>query len=167
MTRSVIWAAVLALAAAILQSTLLSRISIFGVVPDLALLILVFSAYTNGAMVGQLAGFSSGILLDFLSAAPLGLNALIRTLIGALAGILEGAFFLDFFIFPMLLCAASTLLKALVLSLLHWLLSGSIPAYPLAAPVLWVELGLNTVIAPFLFALLKRVKALYAERNKR
>jgi rod shape-determining protein MreD len=167
MIRSVIWAAVLALAAAILQSTLLSHIAIYGAVPDLALLILVFSAYANGSMAGQLTGFSSGILLDFLSAAPLGLNAFIRTLIGALAGILKGAFFLDFFILPMLLCAASTLLKALVFFLLHWLLSGSIPAYPLAAPVLWVELGLNTVIAPFLFALLKRFKALYAERNNR
>jgi rod shape-determining protein MreD len=167
MTRSVILATVLALAAAILQSTLLSYIAIFRAVPDLALLILVFSAYTKGPMVGQLTGFSSGILLDFLSAAPLGLNALIRTLVGALTGMLKGAFFLDFFILPMLLCAVATLLKALVLFLLHWLLSGSIPAYPLAAPVLWVELGLNTVIAPFLFTLLKRFKALYSERDNR
>jgi len=40
------------------------------------------------------------------------------------------------------------------------LMGGIIPAYPLAAPLLWAELALNTFIAPFLFALLKRFSSL-------
>ena len=167
MIKNILWTSIFALIAAILQSTLFSYIALFRAVPDLALGIIVYSGYVNGIMTGQLAGFCSGILLDFLSAAPLGLNAFIRTLTGALAGRLKGAFFLDFIFLPMLLCAAATLFKAIVLFLLHLLLGSSVPAYSPAAPVLWIELALNTISAPFLFALLKLLKKFLVGRQER
>jgi rod shape-determining protein MreD len=165
MAKNVIWAVVFALAAGILQSTLLPRIALYGVVPDLALGIVVYSAYVNGVMTGQLTGFFSGVLQDFLSAAPLGLNALIRTLIGALAGLMRGTFFLDFFFLPMSLCAAATIVKALARFLLHLLFAGAVSSYSLAGPVFWVELGLNTLSAPLLFWLLKLCSGLLVSRR--
>jgi rod shape-determining protein MreD len=165
MAKNVIWAVVFASAAAILQSTLLSRIALYGAVPDLALGIIVYSAYANGAMTGQLAGFFSGVFQDFLSAAPLGLNALIRTIIGALAGLMRGTFFLDFIFLPMVLCAAAAIVKALALFLLHLLFAGAVPAYSLTTPVFWVELGLNTLSAPVLFWLLKLCSGLLVNRR--
>jgi rod shape-determining protein MreD len=165
MAKNVIWAVVFALAAGILQSALRFRIALYGAVPDLALGIIVYSAYVNGAMTGQLAGFFSGIFLDFLSAAPLGLNALIRTIIGALTGLMRETFFLDFVFLPMALCAAATIVKALALFLLHLLFAGAVPAYSLMAPVFWVELGLNVLSAPFLFWLLKLCSGLLVSRR--
>jgi rod shape-determining protein MreD len=162
MAKKVIWTVAFSLCAAVIQSTLLFRLALYEAVPDLALGIIVYSAYVNGAMTGQLSGFFSGLLLDGLSAGPPGLNALIRTLAGALTGLLKGAFFLDFLFLPMILCAAATIVKALALFLLHLLFAGAVPAYPLAAPVLWVELGLNTLSAPFLFGLLKLFHPLLA-----
>jgi rod shape-determining protein MreD len=165
MAKYIIWTVVFAAVAAILQSTLLSRFALFGAVPDLALGVLVYSAYVNGFMTGQLSGFFSGLLLDFLSAAPLGLNALIRTISGALAGLMKGTFFLDIFFLPMILCAASTILKALLLFLLHLLFAGEVPAYSLAAPVFWIELGLNTLSGPLLFGVLKLFHPLLVNRR--
>lgn len=165
MAKNIIWTVVFVIIAAILQSTLLSRLAFFQAVPDLALGIIVYSAYVNGTMTGQLAGFFSGIFLDFLSAAPLGLNALIRTLVGALTGLMKGAFFLDVFFLPMALCAAATIIKALSLFLLHLLFAGAVPAYPLTAPVLWVELAMNTLSAPLLFGLLKLFQPLLSGRR--
>jgi rod shape-determining protein MreD len=167
MVKNVVWTVLLTLVAALLQSTLLARLAFYHAVPDLALGIVVFSAYVNGTMTGQLSGFFSGILLDFISAAPLGLNAFIRTLLGALAGIMKGTFFLDVFFLPMILCAAATLLKAMVVFLLHLLLAGAVPAYSLTSPLLWVELMLNTFSAPFLFALLKVFRTLLAGKEER
>ena len=166
MIKSVVWTVVFSLVAAVLQSTLLFHLALYRAVPDLALGIVVYSAYVNGAMTGQLAGFFGGILLDFLSAAPLGLNALIRTLTGALTGLMKGTFFLDMFLLPMILCAAATLVKALALCILHLLFSGAAPAYSLTAPTLWAELALNVLTAPFLFALLKRFKPLLSDRSE-
>jgi rod shape-determining protein MreD len=167
MVKNVVWTVLFALIAAILQSTLLSRLALYRAVPDLALGIIVFSAYVNGTMTGQLSGFFSGILLDFLSAAPLGFNAFIRTLAGALAGLMKGTFFLDVFFLPMILCASATLVKAVVVFLLHLILAGAVPAYSPGSPLLWVELMLNTLSAPFLFALLKTFKPLLAGKEER
>jgi rod shape-determining protein MreD len=165
MTKNVIWAVVFALVAGILQSTLLSHLALYHAVPDLALGIIVFSAYVNGTMTGQLSGFFSGLLLDFLSAAPLGLNALIRTLVGALAGLMRGTFFLDAVFLPMILSAAATFFKAGVLFLLYLLLAGAVPSYTLLAPTFWIELMFNTLSAPLLFGFLKLFQPILAGRN--
>ncbi|WP_461249065.1 rod shape-determining protein MreD, partial [Treponema sp. R6D11] len=93
---------------AILQSTLRQDFSLFGAFPDIALCILVYSAYVNGTMTGQLSGFFSGLFIDFLAGPPLGLNCLIRTIVGAVTGLFKDAFFLDVFFLPLILCALST-----------------------------------------------------------
>jgi len=70
MNKIITWATVFAFAAAILQSTILSRLAVYHAIPDLTLGVLLFTAYLNGPMTGQITGFSSGLILDFLSAAP-------------------------------------------------------------------------------------------------
>jgi len=165
MVRSIIWTVVLSVIAGILQSTLIAKFAIFNVIPDLALCVVVYSAYINGTMAGQISGFFSGILLDFLSAAPLGLNCLVRTVIGALTGLFKGAFFLDIFFMPLILCFLATLLKAVIFILLNLLMGSSVPAYSFASSTFWLEIGVNSLCAPVLFFLLKRIKYLSAERR--
>jgi rod shape-determining protein MreD len=165
MGKNVFWATIFALIATILQSTLLARLAVYHAVPDIALGILIFSAYNNGTMTGQLTGFFSGLLLDLLSASPLGLNAFIRTLIGVSVGLMKGTFFLDTLFLPMALCGGATLIKALFFWILHLLFAPAVPAYAVMSPVLWVELILNVLLAPFLFALLKLFKSLLVGRR--
>jgi rod shape-determining protein MreD len=161
MVKKVIWALVFTLAAVLLQSTILSRFVIYlHAIPDIALCILVYTAYVNGIMSGQLTGFFSGFLLDFLSSAPLGLNAIIRTLLGALTGLIKDTFYLDHFFLPMALCAGATALKALSFFLLHMLFPDSVPFYSLESITFWVELGLNTFCAPIIFGILKLFRVL-------
>ena len=167
MFKRILWALVFILVAALLQSTLLSRLSLYiRAIPDLALIILVYTSYVNGTMTGQLTGFFSGFLLDFLSAAPLGLNALIRTIIGAVTGFIKGTFFLDIIFLPMALCAGATVFKALLFFLLHLLMPTAIPSYSFSGPVFWIELGLNTICAPFLFGFLKLFESLLAGQRE-
>ena len=156
MAKNVIWGIVFVLVAALLQSTVFSRLALYiRVVPDITLGILVFIAYMNGTMSGQLTGFFSGFLMDFLSAAPLGFHAFVRTIIGAITGFIKGTFFVDFFFLPMALCAGATAFKALLYFLLHLILAGAVPFYNVFGLDFWIEMGLNTLLAPFLFAFLK------------
>jgi rod shape-determining protein MreD len=166
MAKNIIWGTVFALLAAVLQSTLLARLALYHAVPDLTLGVLVFTAYVNGTMTGQLTGFCSGLFIDFISAAPLGLNTFIRTIMGALAGIMKGTFFLDIVFLPMALCASATLCKAALRFLLHLLFADAVTAYALMSPTLWVELLLNTLSAPFLFGLLKLFGTLLMGRRE-
>jgi rod shape-determining protein MreD len=138
---------------------------LFNVIPDLALCILVYSAYVNGTMTGQVSGFFSGLLLDFLSASPLGLNCFVRTFIGAVTGIFKGSFFLDIIFMPIILCALATLLKAGILFLLNLIMGNVVPSYSFLSSVLWIEFGMNSISAPLLFFLLKRFKYLSPGRG--
>jgi len=165
MSRNIAWTVAFAAAAALLESTILRRLAVFHAVPDLALGIVVYTAYINGAMTGQLSGFFSGLLIDFLSAAPLGLNAFVRTLAGALAGLLKGNFFLDAFMFPMALCAGATAVKAAALFLLSRFFPGVVPAYDALGPTFWAEFALNTLLAPALFGFLKLFDSLLIRRR--
>jgi len=167
MVKKIIWALVFTVGAALLQSTVLSRFVIYiRAVPDLTLGILVYAAYVNGTMSGQLTGFFSGVLLDFISSAPLGLNAFVRTLIGAITGLMKDNFYLDFIFFPMILCAGATIFKAVLFFLLHLLFQESVPAYSLTALTFWIELGLNTLTAPLLFGLLRLFGPLLARSKE-
>ena len=166
MVKKVIWGMVFILIATLLQSTVFSRLAVYiRVVPDVALVILVFTAYVNGTMTGQLTGFFSGFLMDFLSAAPLGFHAFVRTLIGALTGFIKGTFYLDFFFVPMALCAGATAFKALIYFVLHLVLAGAVPFYNVFGLYFWIEMGLNTLIAPFLFAFLKLFSSILVEQR--
>ncbi|MDR2049461.1 MAG: rod shape-determining protein MreD [Treponema sp.] len=162
MAKNVVWATVFIIVAALIQSTLLSLLTDQHITPDLTLGILVYSAYVNGTMTGQITGFFSGIFLDFLSASPLGLNTFIRTVIGALAGLIKGTFFLDAVVLPMALCATATFVRALMLFILRLLFGNAIEAFSFVEPVFWIELCLNTFTAPLLFGFLNQFKPLLA-----
>jgi rod shape-determining protein MreD len=168
MARKVILGCVLIIAAALLQSTLFFRLAQYiYATPDLAMCILVYSAYVNGTMTGQLTGFISGFLLDFLSAAPLGLNAFVRTLLGALSGLLKGTLYLDFFFLPMALCAGATAFKALIFFLLHLIFPAAVPGYVFTNLTFWIELGLNSLSAPIIFGLLRLIGFLFSSSREK
>jgi rod shape-determining protein MreD len=163
MIRSIIWTTILSIAAAILQSTLIPNIAFLkNISPDLALCVLVFSAYINGTMTGQVSGFFSGLFIDFLSVAPLGMSSLIRTLIGALAGLFKDSLFLDYIIMPVILCSSATVIKVIMRFLLH-LVMDPIRAYSLIEFL--IELGLNALCAPLLFLLLRIFKPMHIGRG--
>ncbi|MCL2720133.1 MAG: rod shape-determining protein MreD [Treponema sp.] len=165
MIRSVIWTVVLCNVAAILQSTVMNNIAIFNAVPDLALCVLVFSAYVNGTMAGQVSGFFSGLFYDFLSVAPLGMNCIIRTITGALTGIFKGQFFLDFILMPVILCTLATILKILITFILHLVIGTSIPNPFINFSTSLIETGLNALSAPLLFLILKNFKPILLGRS--
>ena len=161
MVKKVIWGCVFILAAALLQSTVFLRLVVYiRAVPDIALCILVYTAYANGIMAGQLTGFFSGLLLDFFSAAPLGLNALTRTIIAAVTGLLKDTFILDYFFLPVALCAGATILKALLSWLLAFIFPGAVPSYAFYNLTFWIEPGMNVLLAPVIFGLLRLWKPL-------
>lgn len=72
--------------AAILQATLFPRLPVFGVTPDLVLVMVVSIALLQGSMAGCITGFTGGMLADLLLVAPKGLSALVYLLVGYGAG---------------------------------------------------------------------------------
>jgi rod shape-determining protein MreD len=151
--------------AVVLQSTLLHWVAIRGVIPDVGLIILVFAAIRRGSMTAQLSGFATGVVEDFLSLSPLGFHAFVRTVIGFLYGLTVGSIFVDPILMPVLLTIAATMFKALISSLLVSFLSIPAAGFTVFTGPVWIEMGYNAVLAPFLFALLNLLKV-FKPQNK-
>lgn len=85
--------------ALLLQTTLLARMRVFGVMPDFMLLLAVAGGITAGATRGATLGFAAGMLIDLFLPTPLGLSALVFTLVGygvgvANTGVLRSAWYI-------------------------------------------------------------------------
>ena len=165
--RAILLTAVLLGAAVLLQSTVLRWVALKGVKPDLALILLVFVAVRRGSLSAQTGGFLAGLLEDILSLAPVGFNALLRTVLGFFYGLTAGSLFLDPVLMPVLLVLVATLLKGLLSSLLVALFHIPAPGFQIFAGPLWIEVGYNAVLAPFLFAPLRRLRALAPREKER
>ncbi len=68
----------------VLQGTVVHRIAIAGVRPDLLVSFVVFFGWMRGPIPGVVGGFSVGLLQDLDAPGPLGLNALAKTVVGFL-----------------------------------------------------------------------------------
>jgi rod shape-determining protein MreD len=71
----------------ILQTSFIPSMGIFGIKPDLVMIILFFFAIRYGVMPGMIVGFLIGLTQDLYTPAFLGQNALTKTVIGACIGL--------------------------------------------------------------------------------
>ena len=141
----------------VLQSTLIQKIAIYGVVPDLAMIVVVFSANSMGAMKGQTLGFFSGLIQDFLSNGPIGFNALVKTITGFLFGKIKGKLFLDSVLLPVIFIIIASVMKEIMM-LITIVIFIPESGLHLFSKNFFIELGINAFISPFVFAFLKIIK---------
>ncbi len=141
----------LVLSAGLLQTTLVPRLAIGEVKPDLMLASLVYISLLFGTRYGIWAGFSGGIFVDLFSPRHLGVNGLIYTTICFFLGEIGGRVFRDKALTQFLILAAA----ALVHNILYVLVS----AQPLELLARLLPGSLYTGVLGFVcLQILKRVK---------
>lgn len=74
--------ALVVLVALVLQVTLFARFSFDGARPDVMILLAVVAGYRFGPERGAIIGFAAGVSFDIVLASPLGLSALVYTIVG-------------------------------------------------------------------------------------
>lgn len=79
----------------VVQLSLVRRVAIFGVQPDLVILLLVLLAGRRGPASGALLGFGIGLLQDLLVPETLGMNALAKSVVGWAMGKLSRQLAMD------------------------------------------------------------------------
>lgn len=80
-TRAIGLSLLAAAIAVLLQTTLFAQVRLFDVAPDLVMLTVIAVARRLDAEPAVLLGFTSGLAIDLLGSSPLGLRALVLTLI--------------------------------------------------------------------------------------
>ncbi len=166
MARIVFWTGITVLFFSLFEAAILSNLMFLPVIPDLVLLIVVYVSFVNSSVTGSTVGFLSGLMLDFLSASPVGLNSFTKAITGYIAGRLSGSFNLNKLFIPALMGFSATILKAVLTGLLSLFFGAGIMPYRLSGSMFWLEVLANTVCAPLVFALLGLFISLYSD-NKR
>ena len=105
----------------LIQLTLINSITILGLKPDLILAVVVIFSLLKGEKEGTISGFASGLLQDIFSTGLLGINALVKTVIGFTCGILREKIFHEhiLFLIPVITFIASFIQSILIFFLLR------------------------------------------------
>ncbi len=92
MTRATRLAALI-FAIVVVQVSVFPHVRLFGVVPDLGLLVALAVGYHEGPEAGAIAGFAAGFAFDLFLATPFGLDALTYAMVGYGIGVFESGLF--------------------------------------------------------------------------
>jgi len=105
----------------VLQSTVLRHIEIFGIRPNISLIIVVSFGILRFEKEGGIIGFFAGLLQDIIFGPVIGLNALLYMLIGYFSGKPFKKFYAEIFLIPIFLVGSSTLFFNIVYYILNFL----------------------------------------------
>lgn len=148
--------AILVVMAAFLQATVFSSLNMLEGTPDVLLLVLLGVALMRGAIVGTIAGFGAGLLLDVLQLGTMGVLALLLALAGYWAGRYGETTGRGRAHAPLASVFAITVLVALGGYALHFVLGEQVDARWVLIDTLLPSLGLNLILAVPVFAVCRR-----------
>ena len=155
MTRSVLLSSFILLCVTVIESSILSNISVLYVVPDIVLICTIYFSLLNGKSLGVTNGFISGLFMDFITGVPLGFNCLYRTLLGYIFGLFSNTIIISGLMVPMMSVGLGTLAKAILVNLTA-LFFPNVNVYVtgIISYQLLFEFIENVLLAPFIFKFL-------------
>jgi rod shape-determining protein MreD len=142
---------------AILQTSVFGDVQILGGTPDLLLVVLVCIALLRGSVVGALAGFFGGLIIDTANLATLGVTSLLLTIVGYWIGRYGETTGRDRSHAPFLAVALITFLYALGELFLHAMLGEPAPARAVLLDSLFQSIALNLLLTWPLYRLARRL----------
>lgn len=139
----------------LLQATIVPRLSLWGVSPDLSLLVVVSWGILRGARQGALWGFIAGLVLDFFSGAPFGAATLSLMATGFLAGVLSGSISGSQAILPLVIALVATPVYDLLFLLIVQLSGRTVLWLDTLVHLVLPAAGLNLVLMPAVFVAMR------------
>jgi len=141
----------------VVQVAVFPHLRLFGVVPDLGLLVAVAVGYQEGPEAGALVGFLAGFGYDLFLETPLGLNALVYALVAYGVGVIEGSLFRSPRWLPSLLGAAAGLASGLLFIGIGVLVGVDSVKGTHGIVTISLAAAYDALLAPFVFYLVSKV----------
>ncbi len=141
--------AILLIASALAQATVLPALGPIGILPNIVLVLLLIWSAWRGTREGLLWVFGIGIVLDLLALDALGTNGLALVVTALLAGPARRRFFHSGMVVPLLLTILATIVHGLVLMLLRGYGSdGALNASTGILRLIFLQALLNALLVP-------------------
>ena len=165
----IIFTAVLLIVNIAFQSTLFQLISIRGIAPNTAIIIIVSISLLRGRLEGLLTGFFAGLLQDIFFGGSLFFYAMLGMLTGYFCGGVNRNFYRENFILPLVVCAAATFLYNMSIYLSSLLMFGNISFFYCLLNKILPEIVYTSILSIVGYRLLFELNEIieYKERYKR
>jgi rod shape-determining protein MreD len=150
---------------AILQSTVVPQISVWGVFPDLPLLVVVSWSLVRGKREGIIWGFVAGLAVDFLSGAPFGAATLALMAAGFLSGLGEATVFRTHILLPLVTVFLATAVYDLLFLLVVQVSGQNVAWLGSLLRIVLPSAVLNTCLIPIVFGLTRILCRRFGEQE--
>ncbi len=151
----------------ILQSTVFSQISIFGVVPNTGLIIIVTIALLKGRRIGGVVGLLVGLLQDIIFSPVIGVNGFIYFFIGYFVGMSEDKLSKDNLLIPFIITGVSTIAYHVFYYIFMYFLGYSIYFTVFFKEVVILEILYNSFISIFIYKWFSKIFVIPSIRFRR
>lgn len=155
--RTILRIALVVFVAALVQGAIVSTIYVGGGTADVLLVTVVALGLVRGSVVGAVAGFAGGIVIDLLTLDTLGITSLVLTLAGFWAGRYAETTLHDRRVAPLVAVGVITPLAALFAFAVHYMLGEDVVARYALVTTLAPALLTNLVLALPIYALVRRM----------
>ena len=149
--------AIVAIFAVIIQETVVSQITVFGVTADITPLVVVSIGLLCGSMAGAIAGFGVGLLVDMTLVQTLGITSLLFIVIGYWSGRLRELRDPSHGLVPLALGAAGTAVAGVGMAVIQFLLGVDAPVSLLLLQQIFLTVLVNTLISLPVYELVRRI----------
>jgi len=126
--------------------------------PDLLLIVVICMSFISGTEEGIIIGFAGGLIKDVFSVHYLGINALVKTLIGYIAGVIKDRIFSQHI---MWVVAITTFVFTIINNvIIYYLLNALHTDYDFAIILkdfILTQAIINSVLSPFIFIAIKKI----------
>jgi rod shape-determining protein MreD len=151
------WASAAALLAAfVLQVVIAPHIALLGTVPSFPVLVVITLALVEGPRAGAWSGFFAGLLLDLLGTHPVGAWALVLTVVGYVAGMVQANLFAEGWLLPVTVAVIASVMAELAYLIVLIILGTGMPLWSSIIAVVLPRGVYNTVLALLLYPWLAR-----------
>ncbi|WP_028066199.1 rod shape-determining protein MreD [Solirubrobacter soli] len=155
-SASVIRLALLGLIGGLIQLSVVSQVTIFGVPADLTPLMVAACGFIAGSMTGAVFGFCLGLFIDVSLYQTLGVSSLVFTAVGYGTGRVRELRDPAHGLAPVAVGAAATFISAIGFTLLQFLLGVQAPVSLLLLREILLTVVLNTLLALPVYAIMRR-----------
>jgi len=152
---------VLAIVSAVLLQTTVFAKTLFGVAPDLVLVVVISFALLEGPMAGATSGFFGGLLRDLLLNAPKGLTGLSYLLVGYAVGRIRPYVQSMSVFVPIAAIFLGSVAGTGLYEILQGLLGQQTVSWAMGARVVVLTAVYNTLLAPLVYPVIRRIVGLY------
>ena len=161
MRRFAVFSLVL-LTAVLLQTTFFARyVTLFGITPDLILVVVISFSILEGPTVGATTGFGGGLLRDLLVAAPKGLTGLAYLIVGYAIGIGRPYVQSTSVLVPVIGVFVGSLAGSALYVILTALLGEPVFSLARIGRVVLLTAIYNTLLVPFVYPVVRKIASVY------